>query len=219
MSWEPDHRSVARWTVIAGVVAVLGLAYTFFHDFSASGTNSTRTGATIQQQLPVESLVGSTSSSAMEPIAPPVVYLDDQSGPLDPGGIGSNNIDRRQAVDIDGQHFPTSIVLASIPTNSPMGTYSPRKLEYVLGADYHTFSATLGIWDAAREEYGPNVCDWKVTADSREIATGTTKRGEHLTLDSLDVTGVVHLTVQAIEIETYGNINPYPCVMGDARVS
>jgi hypothetical protein len=205
--WSPSPRSVALWTVIAGIAAVLSLAYAVVHNWNSSDRSETATSAITAVTTPA---VSAPPTSETEPAktsgTAAATYLTD----LEPVG-GDYLFDEKGPLAIDGKIYSHAIGLAADD--------EPHMVEYNLGKRYNTFSVVLGLRDDASEEEGPSACHWRILADSRELASGDTWRGHHLKIGPKNIRGVVHLRIEAIQTKGNKNPVPWPCTAGDPQVA
>jgi hypothetical protein len=210
--WHPSSRSVARWTVIAGIFTVLGVTYALVHDWRSPATSSTTTTASAPPTTDsIPPVTDSSTSDSPTPASPvgeaAATYLND----LEPLG-GEDFTNETGAFDIDGQTY-------AYARNFATSGADPTILEYSLGNRYSTFSVVLGNRDDAPETQGTSSCHWRILADGRELASGNTTRGHHIKIKSKDIRGVVHLRFEATQIKGIDNPVPWPCTTGDAQVS
>jgi hypothetical protein len=201
---------VARWTVIGGLFTVLGLAYALLHDLNSPATPSTTTASAPATTDAFPSTTDSsteTSTTSATTGNSAATYLSELEA------LGGGDLSNESgSFDIDGQTYAYAKNFATLPGE-------PTTIEYSLGKRYSKFSVVLGNRDDAPESEGASACHWRILADGRELASGNTTRGHHITIKNRDIGGVVHLRFEATQTKGTDNPVPWPCTTGDARVS
>ncbi|MCM4078308.1 hypothetical protein [Paractinoplanes hotanensis] len=156
------------------------------------------------------------SSRARQPTSPPTspvqgpppAYLND----LEPVG-GSNSFNEKGTFYIDGREYVYSMSFATT-----FGDES-EAVEFALQGRYSKLYIALGLRGDAPEDQGPSACHWRILGDGRELKEGKTVRGKHIEIKSLKISGVVHLKIVATQTKGIENAVPWPCTMGNAKVS
>jgi hypothetical protein len=222
------QRSVAFWTVAAGVTAVITLIITLVTFADNGGNSASRADSGAPSTTGVSSAVTSTSTgsasapsgTAGAPGSQPVTYfLTSQSGTNIDTSTNeipyfNGYVESASPQEVNGQEFARNLNFGLVCSDT-----SSKFADYNLGRHFDTFTTTAGLSDISKSA-GYQFEIWK---DGLRVFVATLHRGQAKRL-KISVKGVLTLRLGACSVdesvimeESGGGIFGDPEVVGKAQ--
>lgn len=213
------QRSVAFWTVVAGIAAAITLAITIISLASGSSTAASPPQASASEppgSPSSSSPPGPTSTQVSQPVT---YFLDSQASDSFDNSAHeipyfNGFVEPASPQEVNGQQFARNLNFGFTCSDT-----SSKFADYNLGRHFDTFSTTLGLSDISKSA-GYQFEIWK---DGRRVYVATLHRGQSRRI-KMSVKGILSLRLGSCSVddsvimeESGGGIFGDPQVTGRAR--